>query len=292
MGLTLEELKLLQHEAMADDVDIDEEVMSKWTDVQARSYFESGGTIQPLPEGGERDEDIQSRARASSRPDKPVPESIKSRDHALESLDMALDDGFEVRLRCPEPAPRHPPPPPPLPFQRHPAADWSPNVRLPAARQVDAAPAFQSEGGAPPLRLERADSNMGVPAEQVKAAFPPRPAGSKHAKVVIVGDAGVGKTALLLRFAQQFYSSSTRATVGVDLHTRAVALPAASRHEEAGEVSLQVWDTAGQEVFHALTASYFRQSHAVILMCVAHLPPPESRQRAGPPDQLRAGAAP
>lgn len=138
----------------------------------------------------------------------------------------------------------------------------------------------------------RRPTQDGRPDGESGRAFPPSPAGRSHAKVVLVGDAGVGKTALLLRFAQQFFSSSTcacsphpphptprralsrpssrgrRATVGVDLHTRAVELPS------GGEVSLQLWDTAGQEVFHALTASYFRQAHAVVLMYAVNQPAP------------------
>ena len=51
MPLTLEKLQELQSDAMADDVDIDLEKMSLWTEEQAVAYFESGGTVQP---GAER----------------------------------------------------------------------------------------------------------------------------------------------------------------------------------------------------------------------------------------------
>lgn len=47
MPLTLEQLQDLQAEAMADDVDIDLEKMSLWTEAGAREYFESGGEVEP-----------------------------------------------------------------------------------------------------------------------------------------------------------------------------------------------------------------------------------------------------
>ena len=37
-------------------------------------------------------------------------------------------------------------------------------------------------------------------------------------------------------------------------------------------VRLQLWDTAGQEQFHALTSSYFRQAHAVVMCYDVHAP--------------------
>ena len=51
MPLSLEELKDLQCDAMADDVDIDLEKMSLWTVDEARNYFESGGVDEPAAAG-------------------------------------------------------------------------------------------------------------------------------------------------------------------------------------------------------------------------------------------------
>lgn len=91
--------------------------------------------------------------------------------------------------------------------------------------------------------------------------------GKPTAKVVLVGNSGVGKTSLLVRFSQDLFRDAGRpATVGVDLHTREVALDSGST------LSLQLWDTAGQEQFNALTTSYFRNAHAVVLAYDVHEP--------------------
>ena len=65
--------------------------------------------------------------------------------------------------------------------------------------------------------------------------------GRPVAKAVLVGDSGVGKSpSLMVRFCQDLFHESTRATIGVDLQTRAVQLDRA-----ACTVQMQLWDTAG-----------------------------------------------
>ncbi|MGD8605628.1 MAG: Rab family GTPase, partial [Anaerolineales bacterium] len=61
-------------------------------------------------------------------------------------------------------------------------------------------------------------------------------------KVVIVGDANVGKTSLLRRYCEGKFESSRVATIGVDFQTKVVDLP-------DGQVKLSIWDMAGQEHF-------------------------------------------
>jgi len=79
--------------------------------------------------------------------------------------------------------------------------------------------------------------------------------------VLLVGDAGVGKTCVLQRFADGTFVSSTRATVGMDLKRTLIEL------DGSGErVTLQIWDTAGQEMFRSIISSYYRGAHGVILM--------------------------
>ena len=91
--------------------------------------------------------------------------------------------------------------------------------------------------------------------------------GRPVAKAVLVGDSGVGKTSLMVRFCQDLFHESTKATIGVDLQTRAVQLPSGG-----GTVQMQLWDTAGQEQFASLTSSFFRNAHAVVLAYDVHSP--------------------
>lgn len=109
-------------------------------------------------------------------------------------------------------------------------------------------------------------------------------------KLLVVGDAGVGKTCLITRFVDDVFSSTCKSTIGVraasDLTTLLpsgllgvathvaqsltvslqVDFKAHSIEMDGKQVQLQVWDTAGQERFRALTTSYYRGAHGVILV--------------------------
>ena len=83
----------------------------------------------------------------------------------------------------------------------------------------------------------------------------------KPIKVLLLGDAGVGKTCVLPRFADGTCDSAPRATVGMDRTRTTLDL------DGTGEkVTLQIWDTAGQEMFRSIIASYYRGAHGVVLM--------------------------
>lgn len=79
-------------------------------------------------------------------------------------------------------------------------------------------------------------------------------------KLLMIGDSGVGKTCLLLRFANQTYSPSFISTIGIDFKTRMVRL------DDGKRVKLQIWDTAGQERFHTITTVYFRGAHGIVIV--------------------------
>ncbi|XP_069783189.1 ras-related protein Rab-35-like [Narcine bancroftii] len=78
-------------------------------------------------------------------------------------------------------------------------------------------------------------------------------------KLLIIGDSGVGKSSLLLRFADNTFSGSYITTIGVDFKIRTVDV-----HGE--KVKLQIWDTAGQERFRTITSTYYRNTHGVIVV--------------------------
>lgn len=79
-----------------------------------------------------------------------------------------------------------------------------------------------------------------------------------YVKILMLGDTGVGKTSLLMRYSANEFTNSMMSTVGVDLKTKYVNLM-----EKV--VKVQVWDTAGQEHFHRITFPYYRDANAIIL---------------------------
>lgn len=78
-------------------------------------------------------------------------------------------------------------------------------------------------------------------------------------KLVTVGDSGVGKSCLLTRFVQDYYSDFHVSTIGVDFKTVITMV-------KGRLVKLQLWDTAGQERFSVVTGNYYRNSDGFIFV--------------------------
>ncbi|ETO23091.1 hypothetical protein RFI_14093 [Reticulomyxa filosa] len=85
-------------------------------------------------------------------------------------------------------------------------------------------------------------------------------------KLVVLGDSGVGKTALLRQYVQKKFIEAHQATIGADLLTKIVTTNNIN-------VSLQIWDTgkicvcvSGQERYDALGSTYFRGADACVFV--------------------------
>eukprot|EP00924_Labyrinthula_sp_SR-Ha-C_P003561 maker-scaffold_53-snap-gene-1.0-mRNA-1 protein AED:0.02 eAED:0.02 QI:71/1/1/1/1/1/2/58/229 len=81
-------------------------------------------------------------------------------------------------------------------------------------------------------------------------------------KLVLIGDSGVGKSSLLLRFADSTFTQNYISTIGVDFRFRSVKL---KTKEKTLNIKLQIWDTAGQERFRTITSAYYRSADAIVL---------------------------
>jgi small GTP-binding protein len=72
-------------------------------------------------------------------------------------------------------------------------------------------------------------------------------------KSVIIGDSGVGKTCFLTRFIQSTFNTASQPTLGVEFMSKILDTP-------KRRIELQLWDTAGQELFRSVTRGYYRNA--------------------------------
>jgi Rab family protein len=79
------------------------------------------------------------------------------------------------------------------------------------------------------------------------------------AKVILIGETNVGKTNLLTRYCKDEFKTDTPATVGIEFAYKIVK-------KEEKVIKLQIWDTAGQEKFRAITNSFYMNSSAALVV--------------------------
>ena len=70
-------------------------------------------------------------------------------------------------------------------------------------------------------------------------------------KYIVVGDSAVGKSCLILQFTDERFNPDHDITIGVEFGTKTVLI-------DWTKVNLQVWDTAGQELYRSIARSYYR----------------------------------
>jgi len=78
-------------------------------------------------------------------------------------------------------------------------------------------------------------------------------------KLLLIGDSGVGKSCLLLRFCEDSFTPSFITTIGIDFKIRTVEI-------DGKKIKLQIWDTAGQERFRTITTAYYRGAMGILLV--------------------------
>jgi small GTP-binding protein len=85
-------------------------------------------------------------------------------------------------------------------------------------------------------------------------------------KVIILGDSGVGKTSLMNKYVSDKFSKQYKATIGADFLTKEIEI-------DDKAVTLQIWDTAGQEDYDRLRPLSYPQTD-VFLVCFSVISEP------------------
>lgn len=79
-------------------------------------------------------------------------------------------------------------------------------------------------------------------------------------KVILLGDAGVGKTSIITKFTTNQFRSGYHATLGVEFKTKEIYI------DPTSYARLKIWDTCGQEKFRSITRQYYRGTNGVLLI--------------------------
>ena len=78
-------------------------------------------------------------------------------------------------------------------------------------------------------------------------------------KILIIGDSGVGKTSMLLKYVEDYFQDTHIATIGVEYKTKKIT-------KGNYKITLNIWDTAGQELFKSITKSFFINTTGIIFV--------------------------
>ena len=78
-------------------------------------------------------------------------------------------------------------------------------------------------------------------------------------KIIILGDSGVGKTSLIKQYVNKTFTSQYKATWGADFLVKEVMV-------DDRLVTMQIWDTAGQEKCQSLGLAFYRGADCCVLV--------------------------
>ena len=78
-------------------------------------------------------------------------------------------------------------------------------------------------------------------------------------KIIIIGDAGVGKSNILIRYTKNEFDASNKPTIGIEFSSKTIDV-------SSKKVKLQIWDTAGQERYRAVAKQYYKGASGVMIV--------------------------
>ena len=78
-------------------------------------------------------------------------------------------------------------------------------------------------------------------------------------KIILIGESGVGKSNSLSRYVNNYFSESSKSTVGVELGCKIEEI-------NGTKVKVQIWDTAGQERYKSITQTYYKGAKGALIV--------------------------
>ena len=79
------------------------------------------------------------------------------------------------------------------------------------------------------------------------------------AKLLLVGNSGVGKTNIVTRFVNDNFNPNSFDTIGIDFRFKIITI-----NDE--KYKLQIWDTSGKQKFHNIVVNYFHSVNGILLV--------------------------
>ena len=78
-------------------------------------------------------------------------------------------------------------------------------------------------------------------------------------KIIIIGNSSTGKTKIIERYLTNNFEENSQPTLGFETHNKEFQI-------EQDKITAQIWDTAGQEKFGSLTASYYKNAKGALVV--------------------------
>ena len=78
--------------------------------------------------------------------------------------------------------------------------------------------------------------------------------------VIIIGDSGVGKTAILSKYVKGIFPVAPTPTIAIEFATKIIQI------KEGGYIKAQIWDSAGQERYKAIVAGHYRRAAGALIV--------------------------
>lgn len=85
-------------------------------------------------------------------------------------------------------------------------------------------------------------------------------------KLILIGSSGVGKSSILMQFAENKFTENYLTTIGVDFRYKSNYARFKTIKSNDKTVKFQIWDTAGQQRFRTITSAYYKGADGIIMV--------------------------